>query len=1169
VSEGRVQPVSHWRLNEKSGNIAFDQTGYKNGTFGPNVLIGQESPPGVSDGGSFNFIDDTGYAGVVLGNELKHKGMRYLCIEFYIKMLSYPPSGKSGYVLSKWGTGSTSDDCYVIQIDQNGRLMFAVANSHGDEIKQYVDESLPLNTWRSVICIYDGEIGQMRIWYDNSKVFDYTHSNPFSLSQVPEQLYIGHSPYIGSAGVKMDALISEIYIYDNNWVDNDFIAVPTSGLNPLTVQFSAYEGSSWLWNFGDGTTSTVQNPTHIYSQPGVYTVSLSINGYDSVTKIDYITVFGSRFLNNVETNRPESEFSNCVINNCTFESAALNKLPDPFYASNFHKEEFTYSKFGFLNPGSGEVSWASNGIPTGINGEGRDGIGAFYFYKSIFNEETPDPIIVKKYVEKPVEKVKFWDYLSTFWDFLSESDRDNFENFWHGIKMVGNYLNKGADRFISSSAPENSKVDLFDDYYELTIGPLHAKPLNLDPSLKDSNHLIRPLSLELQLPDYTKEEPVYRDLIHVSASDYYKIRSVGIGCYVVLKAKRDGISDQFFPIHNLLSSEEPVNKSAYAEVDGSLTGNGDDGGFGCIGINVVDHNLDVSRFKIRIAGLPGGPSVIAWDHNSLDILVDTNSDNQIQSILDANHIGVPWATLSNRSGKNKVNAPIFNEYVYIKDLPVYVPNEIANGRYYPSSGKVWRWFDGYSSADGLIGDDGIGEWVDSYSKFNYAIRVDGDLSYLKDELFTLYLTTGRSYEIKDYITSLPSLQTFISSDENTNPEFKEGRDYVFYNGILEFNRDVFTTGESKPGDTLYCYKAPMVEWMLYNMYGKMVGIPGWDKFNHQNESGKAAINGLLKSLQDISNIKDYQRALNIYYGLPVAPDNSKVIGLYESYDYEVIGINGDVVTIDIPEKTYLHDFVQNKGRFRVEGKRDCIVDYIVDRSKGTIKLNDASYLKIGDKLNLNLKNRFKIKNVYKEGEFGSGSPSCIDVYHQEGSEAINRVVDNIQKISNGKQYPEIIIFGTNDFEEDFDGSYHITKAEVVEGSGDHVVRLYLYNKPEVGDPIYNDHMRSTVLDIGGGFVHMPWPTHKFLYLLVNGDHYVKAYLDSPIDTILDEGDELEKYDVIARNVSVITKNSFPEWPNFNQFKRHNRMDVESNTLELTNVIPGVEFGKFFPGSYSR
>lgn len=50
----------------------------------------------------------------------------------------------------------------------------------------------------------------------------------------------------------------------------------------------------WLWNFGDGSTSTEQNPEHKYQTPGKYTVSLTVNNdqgeTDTLTKTDYITV---------------------------------------------------------------------------------------------------------------------------------------------------------------------------------------------------------------------------------------------------------------------------------------------------------------------------------------------------------------------------------------------------------------------------------------------------------------------------------------------------------------------------------------------------------------------------------------------------------------------------------------------------------------------------------------------------------------------------------------------------------------------------------------------------------------------------------------------------------------------------------------------------------------
>ena len=55
------------------------------------------------------------------------------------------------------------------------------------------------------------------------------------------------------------------------------------------------QGSSpkLVWNFGDGTTSTEQNPTHRYTSPGTYTVTLTATNAvstDTETKAAYITV---------------------------------------------------------------------------------------------------------------------------------------------------------------------------------------------------------------------------------------------------------------------------------------------------------------------------------------------------------------------------------------------------------------------------------------------------------------------------------------------------------------------------------------------------------------------------------------------------------------------------------------------------------------------------------------------------------------------------------------------------------------------------------------------------------------------------------------------------------------------------------------------------------------
>ncbi|MBI2967723.1 MAG: PKD domain-containing protein [Bacteroidetes bacterium] len=65
-----------------------------------------------------------------------------------------------------------------------------------------------------------------------------------------------------------------------------------------TVTFydsSAFIPTSWLWDFGDGSTSTLQNPNHTYANPGLYTVTLKVCntfGCDSIVKTDYVDIRG-------------------------------------------------------------------------------------------------------------------------------------------------------------------------------------------------------------------------------------------------------------------------------------------------------------------------------------------------------------------------------------------------------------------------------------------------------------------------------------------------------------------------------------------------------------------------------------------------------------------------------------------------------------------------------------------------------------------------------------------------------------------------------------------------------------------------------------------------------------------------------------------------------------
>jgi hypothetical protein len=92
----------------------------------------------------------------------------------------------------------------------------------------------------------------------------------------------------------------EICVGNNCWLPEFdcqalFIPIPDSlggnGIQFLDFSVTQSPIQGWAWDFGDGTTSTDQNPYHVYAQPGIYTVSLSIeaDSCNSVISFEFDT----------------------------------------------------------------------------------------------------------------------------------------------------------------------------------------------------------------------------------------------------------------------------------------------------------------------------------------------------------------------------------------------------------------------------------------------------------------------------------------------------------------------------------------------------------------------------------------------------------------------------------------------------------------------------------------------------------------------------------------------------------------------------------------------------------------------------------------------------------------------------------------------------------------
>ncbi len=136
--------------------------------------------------------------------------------------------------------------------------------------------------------------------FDNSDVYSYP-----PIGDYHRPIYQGTYNVTFSAPGYQSRTINNVVVTDGNaTIVNVYLKpiIPTADFSASlvsvcngTLNFNDSTGSanSWHWSFGDGGTSSLQNPTHIYTASGTYSIKLKVSncaGADSIIKTNYVNV---------------------------------------------------------------------------------------------------------------------------------------------------------------------------------------------------------------------------------------------------------------------------------------------------------------------------------------------------------------------------------------------------------------------------------------------------------------------------------------------------------------------------------------------------------------------------------------------------------------------------------------------------------------------------------------------------------------------------------------------------------------------------------------------------------------------------------------------------------------------------------------------------------------
>ena len=159
-----------------------------------------------------------------------------------------------------------NNDFYILVLDKDASSLLYATYFGGDSTSDHVDGGTSRFDKKGVI--YQSVCSSCPSGDDRA----------VNTSQITDFPVSPNAAFTMNSSVRCSNASFKIDLQIKTAVIADFVATPTIGCAPFTVTFDnkSILGNEWLWDFGDNTSSTAINPTHEYTEPGLYEVTLTV-----------------------------------------------------------------------------------------------------------------------------------------------------------------------------------------------------------------------------------------------------------------------------------------------------------------------------------------------------------------------------------------------------------------------------------------------------------------------------------------------------------------------------------------------------------------------------------------------------------------------------------------------------------------------------------------------------------------------------------------------------------------------------------------------------------------------------------------------------------------------------------------------------------------------------